>query len=101
MYSLIRVDDEEVSNAKGVNKKIRHREFVDVLFNRKVIRHNLNGIESKLHGVGSYDVYKISLSYFDDKRYVLGDGINTLDHFHKDIRDCKNDKKFMRMIKNS
>ena len=34
MYSLISVDDEEVSKAKGVNKKIRHKEFVDVLFNK-------------------------------------------------------------------
>ena len=35
MYSLIDVDDEEVTKAKGVNKKIRHKEFVDVLFNKK------------------------------------------------------------------
>ena len=37
MYSLLSVDDKEVSKAKGANKKIRHKEFV-VLFNRKVIR---------------------------------------------------------------
>ena len=35
MYSLIDVDDEEVTKAKGVNKKLRHKEFVDVLFNKK------------------------------------------------------------------
>ena len=40
MYSLIVVDDEEVTEAKGVNKKIRYKEFVDVLFNKKVIRHS-------------------------------------------------------------
>ena len=57
MYSLISVDDEEVSKAKGLNKKIRHKEFVDVLFNRKVIRHNMKRIESNLHGLGTYDVY--------------------------------------------
>ena len=34
MYSLISVDNEEVTKAKGVNKKIRHKEFVDVLFNK-------------------------------------------------------------------
>ena len=64
MYSLISIDDEEVSKAKGVNKKIRHKEFVDVLFKRKVIRHNMNRIQSKLHKVGTYDVYKSSLSCF-------------------------------------
>ena len=35
MYSLISVDDEEVTKPKRVNKKIRHEEFVDVLFIKK------------------------------------------------------------------
>ena len=41
MYSLISVDNEEVTKTKGVNKKIRHKEFVDVLLNKKVIRHTI------------------------------------------------------------
>ena len=53
MYSLITVKDEKVIKAKGVNKKIRHKEFVDVLFNRKMIRHNMKRIQSKLHRIGS------------------------------------------------
>ena len=56
---------------------MKHKEFVDALFNKKVIRHNMKRIQSKLHGLGTYDVYKISLSCFDDKRYVLDDGVNT------------------------
>ena len=44
-------------------------------------------IQSKLHEIGTYDVFKISLSYFDDKRYVLHDGLNTLAYFHKDIKN--------------
>ena len=87
MYSLISVDDEEVTKAKGVNKKIKHKELADVLFNKKVIRHNMKRIQSKLHKIGTYDVWKISLSCFDDKRYVLNDGVNTLTYFHKDIKD--------------
>ena len=43
-------------------------------------------IQSKLHRIGTYDVYKISLLCFDDKRYVLHDGVNTLACFHKDIK---------------
>ena len=85
MYSLISVDDEEVTKAKEVNKKIRHKKFVDVLFNKKVIRHNLKRIQGKLHRIGTYDVFKVSLSCFDDKRYVLDDGVNRLAYFHKDI----------------
>ena len=86
MYSLIGVDDEEVTKAKGVNKKIRHKEFADVLFNKKVIRRNMKRIQSKLHRVGTYNVCKISLSCFDDKRYIL-EGVNRLAYFHKDIKD--------------
>ena len=48
-------------------------------------------IQSKLHEICTYDLNKISLSCFNDKRYVLGDGINTLAYFHKDIDlFCKN-----------
>ena len=44
MYSLISVDDEEVTKAKVVNKKIRHKGFFDVLVNKKMIRHNMKRI---------------------------------------------------------
>ena len=47
----------------------------------------MNRIQGKLHRFGTYDVFKISLSCFDDKRCVLDDGINTLAYFHKGIRD--------------
>ena len=91
MYSLIADNDKEVNKAKGVNKKIRHNEYVGVLFNKKVIRHKMKRIQSKLHEIGTYDLNKIPLTYFDDKRYVLGDGINTLAYFHKNIElFCKN-----------
>ena len=85
MYSFIADNDKEVNKAKGVNKKIRHNEYVDVLFNKKVMRHKMKRIQSKLHEIGTYDLNKISLSCFDDNIYVLDDGINTLAYFHKDI----------------
>ena len=84
---LIDEDNEKVTKAKGVNKKIRHKEIVDVLFNRKVIRHNMKRIQSKLHKIGTYDVCKISLSCFDDKRYILDGDINILAYCHKDVKD--------------
>ena len=73
MYSLISADDEEVTKAKGVNEKIRHKEF-----NKEVIRHNIKRIQSKLHRIGTYNLCKIPLSCFDDKRYVLDNDVNTL-----------------------
>ena len=87
MYSLIDVDDEEVTKAKRVNKKIRYKELTDVLFNKKVIRHSMKRIQSKLHRIGTYDVCKISVSCFDDKRCILDDDVNSLVYFHKDMKD--------------
>ena len=40
-------------------------------------------IQSKKHKLGTYEIDKISLSCFDDKRYVLDDGIYPLSYFHK------------------
>ena len=71
----------------GVNNKIKHKEFFYVLFKKKVIRLNIKRIQSKLHRIGTYDVCKISLSCFDDKRYILDDGVNSLAYFNKDIKD--------------
>ena len=73
--------------AKGANKKIRHIEFVYVLFNKKVIKNKMKRTQSKLHRIRTYDVCKISLSCFDNKRYILDDGVNTLAYFHIDIKD--------------
>ena len=87
MYSLISDDNKEVNKAKGITKKLRHKEYLDVLFNKKIVRHNMKRIQSKLHEISTSDVCKISLSCFDDKRHVLNDGINTLAYFHKSIKN--------------
>ena len=54
--------------------------------NKKVIRHKMKRTQSKKHKTGTYEVKKISVSCFDDKRYILDDGVHTLAYFHK---DCK------------
>ena len=90
MYSLIAADNEDNKKAKGVNKngvkKIRHKKIVDILFDKKIMRHKMERIQSKLHRIGTYDVFKISLSCFDDKRYILDDGINNWNYFYEDAR---------------
>ena len=43
--------------------------------------------QRKLQRIGTYDVCKVTLSCFDDKRCVLDDGVNTLAYFHKDIKE--------------
>ena len=43
-------------------------------------------IQSKKHKIGTYEINKISLSCFDDKRFVLDDGIHTLAYLHEDLK---------------
>ena len=50
-----------------------------------VVRHKMKRIQSENHKIGTYEINKISLSVFDDKTFVLDDGIHTLAYFHKDI----------------
>ena len=81
-------------------------EFKDVLFNKKIIRHKMKRIQSKKHKLGIYEINKISLSCFGNKRYVLDDGVYTLSYFHKNMsqviiikkiaiieKDCDNGKR--------
>ena len=37
--------------------------------------------------MGRYKINKISLSIFDDKRFVLDDDIHILAYFHKDLKN--------------
>ena len=87
MYSIVTVDDEKLVRAKGVNRKLMHSEFKDVLFDKKVVRHCMKRILAKGNKIGTYDICKISLSCFDDKRFVLGDGVNSLAYGHIRIND--------------
>ena len=43
-------------------------------------------IQSKKHKLGTYEINKISLSCFDDKRFVLNDEIHKFTYFRKDLR---------------
>ena len=65
--------------------------FKDVLFHEKIIRHKIKRIQSKKHKFGTHEIGKIYLSCFDDKRYVLDDGIFTLSYFCKNsVTSCNN-----------
>ena len=37
--------------------------------------------------MGTYKISRISLSVFDDKRFVLNNAIHTLAYFHKDLKN--------------
>ena len=88
MYSIKKINCSESSTTKGVNIATEFNEFKDVLFNKKVIRHKMKRIQAKKYKIRTYEIDKISLSCFDDKRYVLDDGVNTLAYFHKFCKKC-------------
>ena len=86
-YSLIS-GNWEVNKAKGVNLKLKHKEYVNVLFGKKVLRHKMKRTLSERHNVGTYLLNKVSLSCFVDKRFFLDDEINSLAYGQNNIADC-------------
>ena len=85
MYSIRDESNNEKNTNKVHNAFIEFQEFHDTLFKKKILRHTMRGIKSKNHNLGTYETNKRSLSCFDDKRYILKNGINTLAYGHKDI----------------
>ena len=65
-----------------MNIAIEFSKFKNVLFGKNIIRHKMRRIQSKKHKLGTYEIDKISLSCFDNKRYVLDDGGYTVSYFH-------------------
>ena len=84
MYSILDTKNNEKNPNKGHNSYIKHGEFFDTLYNKKVLRYKMRGIKSKNHSLITYERNKTSTSCLDDKRYILNDGINTLPYGHKD-----------------
>ena len=46
---------------------------------------NFHLIKSNNHCIQTVNVEKVALSAFDDKRYILQDGISTMAYGHSDI----------------
>ena len=88
MYSMKNIDGKESNTAKGVNIATEFNEFKDTLFNKIVVRHKMKRIQSKNHKLGTDEINKTSLSYFDDKRFFLNDVIRKY-KIQKYIKDTK------------
>ena len=74
-----KIDVKEYNTAKRVSITTEFKKFKDVLFNEKIITHKMKRIQSKKHNLGTYEIDKISVSCFDNKRYVSDDGFYTLE----------------------
>ena len=103
-HSMLSDDGKESNTVKGVNIATEFNEFKATLFNKKLVRHKMKRIQSKKHKIGAQEINRISLSCFDDKIFVLDDGIHTLAYFHKDLKNrfsqiIINKKMFLQMIR--
>lgn len=83
--------DEGLQKAKGVvesgvvKKEITHPNNVDTLFNNEIMKHKNTSIQSRGHELYTEEVNKKSLRPFDDKRYILEDGISSHAFGHRKI----------------
>ena len=71
MYSLFDVDGEGTKKATGINKNvfksIRHKKFVDALFNKKIMKLNTKKIQSKFLIIVTCNFCKTSCLFFMTK----------------------------------
>jgi hypothetical protein len=88
MYSLLVPGiDKAKMTAKGikksyVEKKIKHEDYADVLVSGVSTSAEFCVIRSKNHEIETARIKKVCLATFDDKRFVLEDGIHTFAHGH-------------------
>ena len=91
MYSYeVELPGGEIKNNKAckgisknvVKKNIDHKDYLSILQNSTIVNHKMKTIRSHYHVVSSYEINKISLSCYDDKRYLLDDGITSYAYEH-------------------
>jgi hypothetical protein len=86
VYAYSSNDGSEKKKAKGVTKKVIKKTnlelYKSVLFEKRKHWISMNIIRSKNHDLYLSEAHKIGLNPFDDKRYILEDGISTLAYGH-------------------
>ena len=85
MDSMKNIDGKEANTAKGVCVATEFKKFKNLSSRRKQWD-KIKRIQAKNHKLGTYEIKKISLSCFNDKRSASKDVIHTRAYFHKDLR---------------
>jgi hypothetical protein len=88
MYS-VKCKEHGECKAKGVKNNVvkgfTHDMYVDVIKNEKTTKAVMRGINSYDHVLYTVSSEKCALSAFDNKRYILEDGAETLAYGHYEI----------------
>ena len=89
MYSILEADRHEKKNGKRNSQKtsvkIRHDRYLNTLYNEVSTSATFNQIKSIIHEVFTVKATKTGLLPYDDKRYILDDGVSTLAFGHHRI----------------
>ena len=90
MYIYLKNDETGGKTAKGIKKNviknnIQHEDYKNVLLNNEQLHHKMKTIRSQKRQLGSYEMNKVSLSCFDDKRYIHDNGISSYAYGHYKI----------------
>ena len=90
LYSIAMGDQQKIS-AKGTTKQaqknLQHSVFYRILEKETLLRTLNYTINSERHNLFTLQTTKISLSCFDDKRYIMPNGVDTLPFGHYSLRD--------------
>ena len=86
-YSFITDDDVIKHTSKGVtkcvkNKYLHHNQYLNVLFSETVQKNVQRTFKSENHDVFSIETEKTSLCPYDNKRFILKNGIHTKAYGH-------------------
>ena len=79
MYSILNYNGENKRTAKGVieqvkKKQIKHEDYKKALFNTKTFVHCGSKIQQDKHQLYTVDITKVTLSPFNDKKWITRDG---------------------------
>ena len=79
MYSILNYNGENKRTAKGVieqvkKKQIQHEDYKTSLFNSKTFVHCGSKIQQDKHQLYTVDITKVTLSPFNDKKWITRDG---------------------------
>ena len=91
MNSYVKDDEKGGRIAKGIKKNviknnIKHEDYKNTLINNEQMHHKMKTIRSQRHQLGSYEINKVSLSCFDDKRYIHNNGTSSYAYGHYTIK---------------
>ena len=87
MYSISVDNGKEEKKAKGIvksviKKELKHETYKDILETGSKMYSKMKVIRSQKHRIYTMKLNKVSLSAYDDKRYILNDGISSVAYGH-------------------